>query len=142
MQAANLSRSLEKFLFDLLDDLVYPDLNLLLLFLLLLWLFELLDDATLCPQLLLAMQPPSIPLVDETFPLSDELGTDVALFCSILLVELPTVLLKVSADVTLLFLGEERSWSWPPEELLESIKNMLLEFLTTEVPDSITVLDL
>ena len=72
----------------------------------------------------------------------DQLCTDVTLLRRVLLVELPAVLLEGAADLALLLLGEQRPWARTPEELLEAVENVLLELLSTEVPDGVAVLDL
>ena len=134
-------KSLHDLFFDLFDNLVDPDLDLLLVFFL--GLFDLLSStATIWTHFLLAAQPPGVPLVDESFPLSNELGTDVAFLSSIFLVELSAELLEITTDLTLLFLGEEGGWSWSPQKLLEAVEDVFLDFLTTEVPDSIAVFNL
>ena len=74
--------------------------------------------------------------------MSNELGTDVAFLSSIFLVELSAELLEITTDLTLLFLGEEGGWSWSPQKLLEAVEDVFLDFLTTEVPDSIAVFNL
>ena len=134
-------KSLHDLFFDLFDNLVDPDLDLLLVFFL--GLFDLLSStAMIWTHFLLAAQPPGVPLVDESFPLSNELGTDVAFLSSIFLVELSAELLEITTDLTLLFLGEEGGWSWSPQKLLEAVEDVFLDFLTTEVPDSIAVFNL
>ena len=57
--------------------------------------------------LLLAAQAPSVPLVDETLAVRDELRTDVALLRGVLLVEYARVLLEVPPDLLLLLIGEQ-----------------------------------
>ena len=110
-RAQNDSVSLDDLLFYLLDDLVHPDLDLLLLFLLGLLLLRRLGLLPTLPpllrNLLLAAQAPSVPLVDETLAVRDELRTDVALLRGVLLVEYARVLLEVPPDLLLLLLREQ-----------------------------------
>ena len=105
------SPSLNHLFFNLLNHLIHPDLDLLLLlFLWLLLLRRLGLLPTLPPllrNLLLAAQAPSVPLVDETLAVRDELRTDVALLRGILLVEYARVLLEIPPDLLLLLLGEQ-----------------------------------
>ena len=120
---------LENLLLDLLDDLVDPNLNLFLLFFFCgLFVLEALVSAlpALLGELFLRPESPSVPLIDETLPLSNEFGTDVAFLRSILFVELPAVLFEVPTDLPLLLLGEQRAGTRPPEELLEPVEDVLL----------------
>jgi len=130
---------LHNFLLDLVDHLVDPDLNLFLSFVSAP--FTLL---TLPPirDLFFAQGTPSVPLVDETFPVSDEFGADVRFLRCVFLVEHSGVFSKISADLTLLFFRQERTRARPPEELFESIQDVFLEFLALEIPDRVPVLEL
>lgn len=72
----------------------------------------------------------------------DELRADVALLRCVLFVKLPAVLLEVTANLALLFLGEQSPRAWSPEELLKAVEDVLLKLLSTEVPDSVAILNL
>ena len=137
---------LDDLLLDLLNDLVDPDLDLLLLLLLrrllLCGLGFLPAFPPLLRNLLLAAQPPSVPLVDEPLAVRDELRANVALLCGVLLVELAAELLEVTPDLPLLLLREQCARARAPEELLEAVEDVLLELLSAEVPDRVTVLQL
>lgn len=127
-------------LFDLFDDLVNPDFDLLLD-------LCLLDDLLVEPlavlrQLLLTPQSPRVPFVHEPLPLCDELCADVALLGRVLLLERAAVLLEVPPDLPLLLLREESRRARAPEELLKPVEDMLLELLAAEIPYRVSVLEL
>lgn len=64
------------------------------------------------------------------------------LFGSVFFLKLLAELFEVFPDLLLLIFAQERSRTWPPNELLEAIQNVLFNFLATEVPDCIAVLKL
>lgn len=80
------------------------------------------------------LRPPSVPLVDQPLPVCQQLGRNVALLGSILLVELPAELPEVLANSLLVVFGEERCGSWTPDELLEFLLREFMQILTLEVP--------
>ena len=84
---------------DLLDHLIDPYLNLLLSFFSASFTF-----LTFLPisRLFFTQGTPSVPLVDETFPVGDKLGADVRFLRRVFLFEHSGVFSKVSADVALL----------------------------------------
>ena len=130
--------SIHNHFLNLLDNLFNPNLDLLLLLD-----FGLFASA---PPLIrdfgLAPGPPCIPLVDETLALSNEFSTLFVYICSIFLFECASILAEILPDKALLLFVEQRTWTRPPEELLEPIENVLLQLLTAEVPDGISVLKL
>ena len=74
--------------------------------------------------------------------MSDKFSADVRFLRCVFLVERSGIFSKVSADLTLLFLRQECAWARSPEELLESIKDLFLEFPAPVIPDRISVLEL
>lgn len=134
--------SLDDLLFDLLDHLINPDLNFLFRLLLLLSLNLLSAFLAFRRHLFLAARAPRVPLVDEPLAKRDELGADVALLRSVLLLERAAVFPEVAPDLALLLLRKQAARTGPPEELLEAVEDVLLDFLATEVPESIAILEL
>ena len=139
MSMNNEALLLRNFFLDLFDHLVDPYLNLFLSFVPAP--FALL---TLLPvgHLFFALDTPSVPLVDKTFPVSDEFGADVRFLRRVFLLKHSGIFPEVTADLTLLFFCQERAWARSPKDLLESIKDVLLEFLSLEIPDCVPVLEL
>ena len=130
---------LHNFLLALLDHLVDPDLNLLLSFVsapFALLTFPLIGN------FFFALDAPSVPLVDETFPMSDEFGTDVGFLRRVFLLEHSGVFSESFADLALLFFRQERAWARSPEELFESVQDEFLDFLALEIPNRVPVLEL
>lgn len=124
--------------FRLLDDLVNPDLNLLLLGITMVGLLL----ASILEHSKSYGGSPGIPFVDKTLPSGDDFRTRLVLIGGVFLLECAAELLEVAPDFLLLILGQQTSWPRAPEELLESIQNMFLQLLSSEVPDSVPVLKL
>lgn len=126
-------------LVDLLDHLVDPNLDLLLDFLSMSFIF-----LTFPPigSLFFTLGTPSVPLVDESFPVSDQFGANVRFLYRVFLLEYSGVFPEGSTDLTLLFFRQERAWARSPEKLFESIEDVFLELLASEIPDRVTVLEL
>jgi len=130
---------LHDLLLDLLDHLVDPDLNLLLGFFPTSFAFL---TFPLVGNLFFTQGAPSVPLVDKTFPVSDEFGTDVGFFRRVFLLEHSGVFSESFADLALLFFRQECARARSPEELFKSIQNVFLEFLALEIPDRVPILEL
>lgn len=92
--------------------------------------------------IIFALETPGIPLIDEPLPLGNQFSTDIALLGSVFLIELPAELSEVPPDLSLLLLRQKRTRTRAPEELFESIKDMFLELLSSEVPDGVTIFEL
>ena len=89
---------LDNFL-KLLDHLINPHLNLLLL------LFLLLSGRSRLRNILRHTQSPRIPLVDGTFPLRDELRTDGCLLRRVRLIKRPRIFAQVPTYIAFLVFG-------------------------------------
>lgn len=74
--------------------------------------------------------------------MSDEFGADVRFLRRVLLLKCSGIFPEVSTDKPLLFFRKERAGARSPEELFESIQDVLLKFLSFEIPDGVTVLEL
>lgn len=85
---------------------------------------------------------PSIPFVDETLAVGDQLLAGTALLGCVLLVEYTPKVLELLDDCLLLLLGQQSLWARPPQELLEPVQNVLLQLLALEVPNSVAVFEL
>jgi hypothetical protein len=90
--------------------------------------------------ILLDAQAPRVPLVHGTLPLRDELRTDGHLLCHLHLVKQARIL--VLAYIAFLLFRQQRRWAWAPQELLEAVQEAFLNFLATEIPYRVPVLDL
>ena len=74
--------------------------------------------------------------------MGDEFGTDVGFLRRVFLFERSGVFSKGPADLTLLFFRQECARTRSPEELFESIQDVLLEFYALEIPDGVPVFKL
>ena len=97
-KASQLINLLDNFL-KLLDHLINPHLNLLLL------LFLLLSGRPRLRNILRHTQSPRIPLVNGAFPLRDELRTDRRLLRRVCLIKRPRIFAQVPAYIAFLVFG-------------------------------------
>jgi hypothetical protein len=126
-------------LLGLLDDLLDPNFDLLLLFLLGV---RLRARALALRCLLLALHTPRVPLVHESLAVRGKLRGRRARLRLVLLVEAAAVLAQRLLDLPLLVLADQRARARPPDELLEAVEDVLLDLVASEVPDRVPVLEL
>lgn len=137
--------SLDDYLLHLLDHLVDPHRNLFLFVLIALAIRPVrfrTPSSALLLHVVLALETPCVPFVDQPLPVRDKLSADVRRLRLVVLLELTAVVLQSAANLALLLLGQERARSRTPQKLLEAIDNLLLKLLAAEAPDSEPVLKL
>lgn len=126
--------SLHHLFLYLLNHFINPYLNFLLLYVFLLCIQLLPFAFLLITNIRLTLRPPSIPFVNKSFAVSDELCAVEAVFCCIFFVERTAIFPKIFPNQTLLVFCQQCAWTRSPQELLESIQDVLLKFLSAEVP--------
>lgn len=107
------------FLLDLFDNLLDHQLNLFPSFLTIF-------VSTLETKVLLAPCAPGIPFIHQAFSGRQLLSIALELCLSVFFIKLLAVFSQVLPDLTLFVLRQEGTRTRAPDELLETVKNMLL----------------